>query len=205
MTRPIPPSRARRARMRRPASSRGRGRMRSGSGHYADARAARRRGLRDRPPPGWQWWQERGAQRHAQRDREHAAHSPPGAATSDTSGSGAATDTSSPAPAPAPAREDREIESWLGELRGTGAGAPPVPPPHSQPSTDATRAIPVQRPGPPGPQPAAGHDYGDSGAAATGSRGDGKAGRQHPGGRRGAAAARRRRQRPGPVVREGRL
>ena len=60
-----------------------------------------------------------------------------------------------PAPAPAPAREDREIESWLGELRGTGAGAPPVPPPHSQPSTDATRAIPVQRPRPQGPQPAA--------------------------------------------------
>jgi RND superfamily putative drug exporter len=49
---------------------------------------------------------------------------------------------------PAPPREDREIESWLGELRGTppGAqGASPAPPP----SADATRAIPEKRPRPP--------------------------------------------------------
>jgi uncharacterized membrane protein YdfJ with MMPL/SSD domain len=42
--------------------------------------------------------------------------------------------------APQPARE-REIESWLGDLRG-GTATPP-PPPHSQPSADATRAMPV--------------------------------------------------------------
>ena len=43
------------------------------------------------------------------------------------------------------AREDREIESWLGELRGTSPAGPPVPPPHPQPSADATRAIPAGR------------------------------------------------------------
>jgi uncharacterized membrane protein YdfJ with MMPL/SSD domain len=49
-------------------------------------------------------------------------------------------------PAPPPPREEREIESWLGELRGTApAGGPPAPPP-ARPSTDATRAIPDQRP-----------------------------------------------------------
>jgi trehalose monomycolate/heme transporter len=42
-------------------------------------------------------------------------------------------------PAP-PAREDREIESWLGELRGT-----PPPPPATKPSTDPTRAMPDQQ------------------------------------------------------------
>ena len=53
--------------------------------------------------------------------------------------------------APPPQRE-REIESWLGELRGGPADA--APPPHPQPSAepthvmpaDATTAIPVQRP-----------------------------------------------------------
>ena len=64
----------------------------------------------------------------------------------------AAAPAPAPTTAPAPAREDREIESWLGELRGTSAGAPPVPPPHSQPSADATRAIPEQRPRRRGPQ-----------------------------------------------------
>ena len=50
-----------------------------------------------------------------------------------------------PPPAPVPAREDREIESWLGELRGTSPAGPPVPPPHPPPSADATRAIPAGR------------------------------------------------------------
>ena len=60
-------------------------------------------------------------------------------------------------PAP-PVREDREIESWLGELRGNPPAAPqaPQPPPPAQspqppvrprqPSADATTAIPAQRP-----------------------------------------------------------
>jgi RND superfamily putative drug exporter len=59
--------------------------------------------------------------------------------------------TSRPAPPQTP-REEREIESWLGELRGTGAGdpgntsAPPPPPPAPQrPSADATRAMPQAR------------------------------------------------------------
>ena len=50
---------------------------------------------------------------------------------------------------PPPPREEREIESWLGELRGTNNPANPAPPPpHAQPSADATRAIPEQRPRP---------------------------------------------------------
>jgi RND superfamily putative drug exporter len=57
-------------------------------------------------------------------------------------------------PAPPPPREEREIESWLGELRGTApAGGPPAPPP-ARPSADATRAMPDQRarqPRPPQP------------------------------------------------------
>ena len=56
-------------------------------------------------------------------------------------------------PAPPP-REDREIESWLGELRGTGAPAgTPTPPPTGRPSADATHAMPEQRPRPPRPTP----------------------------------------------------
>jgi trehalose monomycolate/heme transporter len=66
-----------------------------------------------------------------------------------------------PAPSPpAPPREEREIESWLGELRGTAApaGGQPTPlPSHgptrepetggppAQPSADATRVMPDQR------------------------------------------------------------
>jgi RND superfamily putative drug exporter len=46
-----------------------------------------------------------------------------------------------PAPAPRP-REEREIESWLGELRG-GQQAPP---PGTRPSAEPTRAMPEQRP-----------------------------------------------------------
>ncbi len=56
-------------------------------------------------------------------------------------------------PSPSAPREEREIESWLGELRGTApAGGPPAPPP-ARPSTDATRAIPEQRQRQPRPQP----------------------------------------------------
>jgi trehalose monomycolate/heme transporter len=61
-------------------------------------------------------------------------------------------------------REEREIESWLGELRGTApaggkpaggrpAGGKPTPPPPPRPSTDATRAMPEPRPRPLRPQP----------------------------------------------------
>jgi uncharacterized membrane protein YdfJ with MMPL/SSD domain len=57
-----------------------------------------------------------------------------------------------PPPAAAP-REEREIESWLGELRGTApAGGQPAPPP-ARPSADTTRAMPDQRTRPPRPQP----------------------------------------------------
>jgi uncharacterized membrane protein YdfJ with MMPL/SSD domain len=57
----------------------------------------------------------------------------------------AATQRTPRPPQPQVPREDREIESWLGELRGTNT-ANPAPPPHPQPSADATRAIPQQRP-----------------------------------------------------------
>ncbi len=61
--------------------------------------------------------------------------------------------TQRPAPPPAAPREEREIESWLGELRGTApAGGQPAPPP-ARPSADATRAMPEQRPRQPRPQP----------------------------------------------------
>jgi RND superfamily putative drug exporter len=77
--------------------------------------------------------------------------------------------TPRPAAGPKPAREEREIESWLGELRGTPpAGNQPAPPPQppQRPSADATRAMPVgtppegrgQRPRPPRPAPPAGND-----------------------------------------------
>jgi RND superfamily putative drug exporter len=48
---------------------------------------------------------------------------------------------------PPPVREDREIESWLGELRGNGP-APARPAPRPRPPQDAepTTAIPAQRP-----------------------------------------------------------
>ncbi len=48
---------------------------------------------------------------------------------------------------PPPVREDREIESWLGELRG-GPTAPPRPTPVPRPQTGAepTTAIPTQNP-----------------------------------------------------------
>jgi trehalose monomycolate/heme transporter len=61
-------------------------------------------------------------------------------------------------PTPPPVREDREIESWLGELRGTGpAPAKPAPKPApnpapsqrpQQPSAEPTTAIPTPQ-GPP--------------------------------------------------------
>ena len=52
-----------------------------------------------------------------------------------------------PAPPP-PVREDREIESWLGELRGNGPTAPPQPTPVPRPQIGAepTTAIPTQNP-----------------------------------------------------------
>lgn len=53
-------------------------------------------------------------------------------------------------PPPSAGREEREIESWLGELRGT---APAGSPPPARPSADATRAMPEQRPRQARPQP----------------------------------------------------
>jgi trehalose monomycolate/heme transporter len=49
---------------------------------------------------------------------------------------------------PPPVREDREIESWLGELRGTGpAAAKPAPKQRpAQPGAEPTTAIPAQGP-----------------------------------------------------------
>lgn len=55
---------------------------------------------------------------------------------------------------PAPKREEREIESWLGELRGgpagPGGGQPPRPPRPTQPSAESTTAM---RAGAPKPEP----------------------------------------------------
>jgi RND superfamily putative drug exporter len=52
-----------------------------------------------------------------------------------------------PAAPPPPVREDREIESWLGELRGNGP-APFRPAPRQRPQQGAepTTAIPTQNP-----------------------------------------------------------
>jgi hypothetical protein len=48
--------------------------------------------------------------------------------------------------APPPVREDREIESWLGELRGNGPTPPPARPrPQPQEGAEPTTAIPTQR------------------------------------------------------------
>jgi RND superfamily putative drug exporter len=48
---------------------------------------------------------------------------------------------------PPPVREDREIESWLGELRGTGPSpAKPAPSQRPQPDAEPTTAIPTPRP-----------------------------------------------------------
>ncbi|WNG87938.1 hypothetical protein C6A87_001240 [Mycobacterium sp. ITM-2016-00317] len=58
-----------------------------------------------------------------------------------TSAAQRATDKS--APPQAQPREDREIESWLGDLRGagaSGAGTPPAQP--MRPSAEPTRAMP---------------------------------------------------------------
>jgi RND superfamily putative drug exporter len=46
---------------------------------------------------------------------------------------------------PPPVREDREIESWLGELRGNAPPAAPRPAPRQRPQQDAepTTAIPT--------------------------------------------------------------
>jgi RND superfamily putative drug exporter len=53
----------------------------------------------------------------------------------------AATRAAAAPPAP-PAREEREIESWLGELRGTAPTGQPAPSPTRRPSTEPTRAMP---------------------------------------------------------------
>ncbi|MFN3003869.1 MMPL family transporter [Mycolicibacterium wolinskyi] len=58
-----------------------------------------------------------------------------------------------PQPPPGTPREEREIESWLGALRGGPANGPakstpPPPPPPARPSADATRAMPQSRQAP---------------------------------------------------------
>ncbi len=54
----------------------------------------------------------------------------------------AATRAAAAPPAPRPPREEREIESWLGELRGTGA---PAGQPHAEQATDRGQAKAVGR------------------------------------------------------------
>jgi RND superfamily putative drug exporter len=71
--------------------------------------------------------------------------------------------------APPPPREEREIESWLGELRGNPA-SPVPPPPRPQPSADATRAIPEQGAPPAGggrPRPRSAPQHGGRGSEPT--------------------------------------
>ncbi|MBO0678510.1 MMPL family transporter [Mycolicibacterium sp. S2-37] len=60
-------------------------------------------------------------------------------------------------PSAPPQREEREIESWLGELRGGpgGPGGPGGQPPRPQPSAEPTQAM---RPGPPAATPAEGNE-----------------------------------------------
>jgi len=48
--------------------------------------------------------------------------------------------------APPPVREDREIESWLGELRGNSPAPPPTQRPRPQKGAEPTTAIPTPRP-----------------------------------------------------------
>jgi trehalose monomycolate/heme transporter len=50
-------------------------------------------------------------------------------------------------PSAPPARDDREIESWLGDLRGSG-GAPAAPAAAPRPSGEPTRGMPDPRPDP---------------------------------------------------------
>ncbi|MGE2692073.1 MMPL family transporter [Mycolicibacterium pulveris] len=60
-----------------------------------------------------------------------------------------------PSAPPAAPREDRQIESWLGELRGTATppGPPPPPPGRARPSAEATRAMPRSPQAEPGNEP----------------------------------------------------
>ncbi len=48
--------------------------------------------------------------------------------------------------APPPVREDREIESWLGELRGNSPAPPPAQRPRPPKGAEPTTAIPTPRP-----------------------------------------------------------
>jgi RND superfamily putative drug exporter len=66
--------------------------------------------------------------------------------------------TPRPAPGPKPPREEREIESWLGELRGTAPAANQPASPPQRPSADATRAMPEQRPRQQRPAPPPGNE-----------------------------------------------
>ena len=59
------------------------------------------------------------------------------------SGAAAAAQRAKPSTPPTPAREEREIESWLGDLRGTGpSGSTPSGPSQVRPSAEPTRAMP---------------------------------------------------------------
>lgn len=72
------------------------------------------------------------------------AAQPDSAATSAINAVNAPPTERTPRADPAPGRERREIESWLGELRGSGTPTTAIPSatPASRPSTDPTRAIP---------------------------------------------------------------
>lgn len=72
------------------------------------------------------------------------AAQPDSAATSAINAVNAPPTKRTPRADPAPGRERREIESWLGELRGSGTPTTAIPSatPASRPSTDPTRAIP---------------------------------------------------------------
>ncbi|MGV0714345.1 MMPL family transporter [Mycolicibacterium sp. XJ662] len=67
----------------------------------------------------------------------------------------AAKPPSPPPPPPRAPREDRQIESWLGELRGTATPPGPPPPPagRARPSAEATRAMPRSPRPEPGNEP----------------------------------------------------
>lgn len=72
------------------------------------------------------------------------AAQPDSAATSAINAVNAPPTERAPRVDPAPGRERREIESWLGELRGTNTPTTAIPSatPAPRPSTDPTRAIP---------------------------------------------------------------
>ena len=112
----------------------------SGGGHDADPHRAHAAASPDEPQTT-RLSMAKNAVRNAVNNATARVNHPP---AGDPSGPPAAP----PPPAAAP-REEREIESWLGELRGTApaaAGATRCRRNCSRPSADATRAMPEQGP-----------------------------------------------------------